>query len=305
MIIKDILSVIKGQQKLLDPATSVTLALGNSVSSNRTFSEGIYLAFEYGRVGVVTVRYSLPSPSRPRSFLTQSSGIFVVTLDAAKHSIIDRDSAVQKQVVDMRSDVPTHQALAKSPFPYLHCCQVLPFQHELFLDLVTCLQMTETKMFFTWNPRAMPDMVYRGEPEPVPHWSWFNPPHHVATTLDDNEWPPLPGAAAPAVMQVPGGPPIDDGELDDPGLVEFNAPTEHAEQDEDFVADEEEDWEELDDGLAALDAAGQGNVPAVVPHQFLFHRATNCESRASLACIGLIFVYTSYHHRLHRFHGGY
>lgn len=150
----------------------------------------------------------------------------------------------------------------------------------------------------------MPDMSYHGEPHATAHWAWFNPPH-VATSVEyDHEWPPLPGstgtAGAPAVVQMPGGPPIDDGGFDNELDVEFNH-----ELDGDLEAGAEEDWEGIEDELPALEDAGHDNAPAVVPHQFLFHRATNCECRSSLACFGLITSHTSHDYRLHKFHGAY
>ena len=40
--------------------------------------------------------------------------------------------------------------------------------------MVSCLQMSQSKMFFTWNPRAMPGLEYDGdEPELGGQWEWM------------------------------------------------------------------------------------------------------------------------------------
>lgn len=59
LVIKDVLSVIKGQIKLLDPRASFIVSLQNPWSSYRP--ESIYLAFEHGRIGVITVSLFLAS----------------------------------------------------------------------------------------------------------------------------------------------------------------------------------------------------------------------------------------------------
>ena len=115
-----------------------------------------------------------------------------------------------------------------SPFPHLQCCRVLPFCHEELLTAVSCLQMTQQKMFFTWNPRAMPNrMMYiddvRGMPTP-PAGGPSHAPNSPFNVLDEDEWPPLPtqahatnvAAAGGVAMHMPGGPPVDDGAIEEP-----------------------------------------------------------------------------------------
>jgi hypothetical protein len=51
LLIKDIVPVIKGEARLNDSA----LLVSRSPTYSRARARGIYLAFEHGRVGVITV----------------------------------------------------------------------------------------------------------------------------------------------------------------------------------------------------------------------------------------------------------
>lgn len=102
----------------------------------------------------------------------------------------------------------------------MRCCQILPFDTDRLLATVSCLQMTQTRMLFTWNPRAMPGLIFEDEePEHPSAWQWMPflghaALQHQAVDEDDEEpadlldphMPPLEPAAAPQPM--PGGPPV-------------------------------------------------------------------------------------------------
>ncbi|EKM53433.1 uncharacterized protein PHACADRAFT_197864 [Phanerochaete carnosa HHB-10118-sp] len=137
LLIKDIIPIIMNRVKLEDASLTLTF---NQSRLGRGPGSAIYLAFEFGRVGVIT-----------------SSGVFVITLDATQHGILVADRAQERREADLSCNIPARVAIAQSPFPFLQCCQILPFNQARALRNVTCLQMSQGRMFFIWDPRAMPD----------------------------------------------------------------------------------------------------------------------------------------------------
>jgi hypothetical protein len=79
-----------------------------------------------------------------------------MTLDTTTHNIIDRDLAIEQRRVALTSTCPSGLAIAKSPFPFIRCCQIYPFDRYTVLKDVSCLQMTQTRFFFTWHPLEFP-----------------------------------------------------------------------------------------------------------------------------------------------------
>ncbi|KAI0079284.1 hypothetical protein K474DRAFT_1659353 [Panus rudis PR-1116 ss-1] len=97
------------------------LVIDLNVDSNGHPGNSVYLAFEHGHVGVVS-----------------TSGVFVFTTDASYHSI--------------PGSTDNTAELARSPFPSLLACRAIPFDDEVNLGRVSCLQMTDSRLFLTYDP---------------------------------------------------------------------------------------------------------------------------------------------------------
>ncbi|KDQ52898.1 hypothetical protein JAAARDRAFT_446095 [Jaapia argillacea MUCL 33604] len=108
--------VIKGEATL----TSTSLR----VSISAPHPQSVYLAFEFGKVA-----------------LALGSGIYVVTL--ANHGIMPHPNTL----------LPEERIeLQRSPFPDISISRAVGFDDYDTLLEIGCLQMTETALFFTWNP---------------------------------------------------------------------------------------------------------------------------------------------------------
>ncbi|THH01322.1 hypothetical protein EW026_g1341 [Hermanssonia centrifuga] len=71
-------------------------------------------------------------------------------------------------------------------YPFVIACSILPFQDKRSLNRVSCLQMTRTKMFFTWNPRfqfdePLPQAIEGGAHHDEEHEQFDSP------TADDSD----------------------------------------------------------------------------------------------------------------------
>ena len=117
----------------------------------------------------------------------QDFGIFIVTLDATHHGIIDAWTKTHLRAGD--ADV----ALQDTPYPNLIVCQLLPFDTKDYLQRVSCLQMTRTGMFFTWHPHVVPLAEQSKEDADAAmrerrSYAVFAPANAEADP--DGEWPP-------------------------------------------------------------------------------------------------------------------
>jgi len=168
LLIKDFIQVADGKKQLSDSALEVCLYdpdshLGDKIS--------VYLAFEYERVAVVA-----------------SSGVFVLTLDAARYRLISPPTTRGET-----KDIFNHSLLTDSPFPELLVSRIYPFDHAPLLSAVTCLQMTETKLFLTYDPETLKRYGKAIVPSLWPH-----PPADGGEPNDgdggDHDAFPMPGA---------------------------------------------------------------------------------------------------------------
>lgn len=75
----------------------------------------------------------------------------MLTLDAELHGLVDPWTEEHKPTSGSLPNV-----LKDSPYPHLVVCRVLPFGNKSYFENVTCLQMTQTRMLFTWHPEILP-----------------------------------------------------------------------------------------------------------------------------------------------------
>ncbi|CDO77035.1 hypothetical protein BN946_scf184403.g10 [Trametes cinnabarina] len=131
--IRDFMRVARGDV----PLNKAALELGKTVpyrGVDEHFS--IYLCFEYGRIGVIT-----------------TSGVYAITLDPTRHSLLDPYLASRENA----HGVPREAIDAGLSFPHVQIASLPYYQDRRQLAKVTCLQVTETKMFFVWDAMYKPD----------------------------------------------------------------------------------------------------------------------------------------------------
>ena len=75
--------------------------------------------------------------------------MFAITLDSQEHHI---DGPWLEAFQTPSNDKPLP---AGCPFPNMVICRILPFRKKEYLERVTCLQMTRSRMFFTYNPSVV------------------------------------------------------------------------------------------------------------------------------------------------------
>ncbi|EGN92333.1 hypothetical protein SERLA73DRAFT_117516 [Serpula lacrymans var. lacrymans S7.3] len=118
LIIRDFERVVTKEIALADALTQINF---NPQSRYRDdFS--IYLAFEYGKIGLATRR-----------------GIFVLALDSDIHTATSGSAA----------RTPT------TSLP-LSVCRVVSFDTPKLLPFISCLQITDTGLYFNWEPTPTP-----------------------------------------------------------------------------------------------------------------------------------------------------
>ncbi|KAI0783060.1 hypothetical protein C8Q75DRAFT_785619 [Abortiporus biennis] len=125
ILIRDYVKVIKGEHALNDSILEIDLR------SEGHRSTTVYLAFEFGRVGVVS-----------------STGVYIFTLDPTKHHIFDETS--QTSFSKRASD---RLFLGHTPYPHLLASRLRYFDADTYLRNVSCLQMTESKLYITYTPK--------------------------------------------------------------------------------------------------------------------------------------------------------
>ncbi|KAJ3549871.1 hypothetical protein NM688_g5135 [Phlebia brevispora] len=209
LVIKDIGRLIKGEACLRESAVVVHLFCPDHAPA-AVDSSGIYLAFEYGRVGVIT-----------------TSGVFVVTLDAIFHGL--EDPWTLRHGTRPRSP---SSFIRDSPYPSMIICRILPFAFRDYLDNVTCLQLTQSKMFFTWHPDIVPPRSQQSA----------NP--NITNSSESNEPSGMNAGAAPAQLHLPNA---EHHNTEDDDAVVVILDDEDAEMDED--EDDEDDEDEQNVGF--------------------------------------------------------
>ncbi|CCM03953.1 uncharacterized protein FIBRA_06106 [Fibroporia radiculosa] len=145
LLVQDFERIIKDEVELTDVALEVHLP--NQLKRGSS----VYLAYEHGRVSVVT-----------------ASGVYILTLDVARHGLFDPsrfadDTYVAPGMIENIPSLPPD-----IPFPYLSAVFVPRLRHGYALYQVSCLQMTATKVFLTWDSRLVPRpriLNGRGQPD--------------------------------------------------------------------------------------------------------------------------------------------
>ncbi|KAI0759997.1 hypothetical protein BD413DRAFT_487088 [Trametes elegans] len=136
VVIRDFMRVARGEVPLKQAALEIGKILPPRQGPDEHFS--IYLAFEHGRAGVVT-----------------TSGVYVMTLDPTEHGVLDPARAARENA----HRIPRGAVDAGVSFPHI-VIAALPFYHDRRqLARVTCVQMTETKLFFVWDAMYKPDSI--------------------------------------------------------------------------------------------------------------------------------------------------
>ncbi|TBU39518.1 hypothetical protein BD309DRAFT_969511 [Dichomitus squalens] len=137
-VIRDFMRVVRGEIPLQTAALESGKTIPRLGGTDEHFS--IYLASAHGRLGLVT-----------------TSGVYAATLDPLKHGLIDEDLVLtgRRRV----HGIPQSAIDAGISFPYMTFVS-LPFYHDRRqLAKVTCMQMTETKLFFVWDAMYKPDNI--------------------------------------------------------------------------------------------------------------------------------------------------
>ncbi|PCH36636.1 hypothetical protein WOLCODRAFT_108951 [Wolfiporia cocos MD-104 SS10] len=136
VILRDFERVAKGQVTYADAALEIRLA-PFSISSPR--AESIYLAFECGRVSAVT-----------------TSGVYIITLDAAGCGLFDpevhqRGHNTTLGIIDGYASFPQEIS-----FAHLAASYIPFFSEREALASVSCLQLTATRLYMTWDRHHLP-----------------------------------------------------------------------------------------------------------------------------------------------------
>ncbi|PIL33399.1 hypothetical protein GSI_04020 [Ganoderma sinense ZZ0214-1] len=138
IVIRDFMRVVRGEISLRAAALENGKTIPRLGGTDEHFS--IYLAFEFARLGIVT-----------------TSGIYIATVDPMHHGLVDEDLIVTGR--KRMHGIPQSAIDAGLSFPYLTFVS-LPFYHDRRqLAKVTCLQMTESKLFFVWDAMYKPEHI--------------------------------------------------------------------------------------------------------------------------------------------------
>ncbi|KAH9941924.1 hypothetical protein B0H21DRAFT_543104 [Amylocystis lapponica] len=136
VLVRDFERVIKSEISLHEASLEIntTIPTENSYIFGR--EKSVYLAFDSGRVGLVT-----------------TSGVFTFTLDAAFHGLLGPRSFSGQTSLGIIED--STFISADTSFPYLVSSSIKGFLSHKLCD-VSCLQMTRTKLFLTWDLKDIP-----------------------------------------------------------------------------------------------------------------------------------------------------
>ncbi|KAH8087855.1 hypothetical protein BXZ70DRAFT_1067649 [Cristinia sonorae] len=128
VLIRDYQEAFQKKQPLSAYATIIR------IHDSQYTPRAVYLAFEFGRIAVVT-----------------TSGIFIFTVDSTYHNPDQKISYITEG-----------SSLPPLPACNIQACKIMMMDHIAALRRVTCLQMTETKLLFNYNPRYTPRNVSPG-----------------------------------------------------------------------------------------------------------------------------------------------
>ena len=145
LVIKNVDRLAKDEMTLDLCAVMVHLTCPTHAANSALYEISMHLAFEYGRVGVTTVRIIILFPVFSLKYIFQMLDVFAITLDTLEHHI-DSPWLEACRIPSDNSPMPPG-----CPFPNMVICRILPFKRE-YLRQVTCLQMTRSRMFITYHP---------------------------------------------------------------------------------------------------------------------------------------------------------
>ncbi|KAI0827874.1 hypothetical protein BC628DRAFT_1317525 [Trametes gibbosa] len=145
IIIRDFMRIVRKEVRL----EAAALELGKNLPRQSGIDEhfAIYLTLDHGRCGAVS-----------------TAGIYVVTLDPTRHGLVDPERAARGENPHR---IPRAAIAAGLSFPNAHVACLPHWSDPRQLAKLTCIQMTETKIFFVWDAKYAPgsrgDMDGAGE----------------------------------------------------------------------------------------------------------------------------------------------
>jgi len=128
VLIRDYQAAIQKKQPMSDFAVNIKI---HEPPYSMHSVRAVYMAFEHGRLAIVT-----------------TAGVFVFTVDATYHKI-------DGQSVSLVYEDAERPMLWDQPLNIL-CCKVRSLESRSLLHLVSCLQMTESKLFLAYHPQYAP-----------------------------------------------------------------------------------------------------------------------------------------------------
>ncbi|KAI0359683.1 hypothetical protein OH77DRAFT_1518061 [Trametes cingulata] len=136
IVICDFMRVVRGEV----PLEKAVLEIGKTLPQRQSMDEhfSIYLALEHGRAGIAT-----------------TSGVYVLTLDPTHHGVLDPDRAARENP----NRIPRAAIEAGLSAPYIRIAALPYYADRRQLAKVSCVQMTETKLFFVWDAMYKPDSI--------------------------------------------------------------------------------------------------------------------------------------------------
>ncbi|OBZ69689.1 hypothetical protein A0H81_10461 [Grifola frondosa] len=138
VVIREFERVIKGQIALRDAALELDITIPEIDRSEHFPDFSVYLAYEYGRVAVIT-----------------TSGLFILTLDPTHHGLLDFDVPCTNGTIRSRTVEGLTSASPDVSYPNILVSCVPYFAGKQALGKLTCLQITDTKVYVVWDSRYM------------------------------------------------------------------------------------------------------------------------------------------------------
>ncbi|KZT05451.1 uncharacterized protein LAESUDRAFT_743961 [Laetiporus sulphureus 93-53] len=137
VLICDFERVARGEIPLADAALEIEMA-GPLLFKVGRPHHGVYLSFEHGRVCAVT-----------------TAGLFIFTLDATKHGLFDLEAPSVSTKLGLIGDYTS--VPLETSFPHIAACFVPGVDDYDALSNVSCLQMTATRLYMTYQRDKLPD----------------------------------------------------------------------------------------------------------------------------------------------------
>ncbi|KAI0629050.1 hypothetical protein C8Q77DRAFT_1015195, partial [Trametes polyzona] len=133
LVIRDFMRIVRGEVSLKTAALEIGKSLPRRHGTDEDFA--IYLGLEHGRAGIVT-----------------TSGVYIITLDPTRHGLVDPARAAASNA----HRIPRAAIAAGLSFPDLRVACMPYYSDRSLLAKVTCLQMTESQLFFVWDAAHIP-----------------------------------------------------------------------------------------------------------------------------------------------------